>query len=141
MGEEMFILRSYRFVAAFVSVVALLPHPARAQAVHGSLVGSLSDSTGGAVAGAQIRIVSATTNESRETLSNASGVYSFTNLEAGKYAVNIAMAGFQAYQATNVVISIDSVVRLDATLQIGSVNDQVTVSAAAGGLQTDKSEV
>src|SRR5436190_20154763 len=108
----MLIRRSYTFVAAFILLAAMLPHPAAAQALHGSLVGNLSDSSGGAVAGAQIRIVSATTNESRETVSNPSGVYSFTNLEAGKYSVSIAMAGFQAYQATNVVISIDSVVRL-----------------------------
>jgi len=119
----------------------LLPHPVDAQALHGSLVGNLSDSSGGAVAGAQVRIVSTTTNESRETVSNSSGVYSFTNLEAGRYTVAIAMAGFQSYQATHVVISIDSVIRLDATLQIGSVNEQVTVSAVAEGLQTDRSEV
>jgi len=96
---------------------------------------------GGAVAGAQVRIVSTTTNESRETVSNSSGVYSFTNLEAGRYTVAIAMAGFQSYQTTHVVISIDSVIRLDATLQVGSVNEQVTVSAVAEGLQTDRSEV
>src|SRR5258707_5815624 len=124
--RKVFIRRLYTAVAAFGSLVVLLPCPAAAQALHGSLVGNLSDSSGGIVAGAQVRIVSATTNETRETVSNASGVYSFTNLEAGKYAFTVTMAGFQAYQATNVSISIDSVGRLEATLQVGSLHEQVT---------------
>src|SRR5262245_53068778 len=131
----------YSLMFTFALVVVRLPQPAVAQALHGSLVGNLSDSSGGAVAGAQVRIVSATTNESKETVSNASGVYNFTNLEPGKYTVAITMAGFQSFQNTNVTISIDATVRLDVTLQIGSVNEQVTVSAAAGALQTDRSEV
>jgi hypothetical protein len=122
-------------------LIALMPQSASAQALYGSLVGNLTDPSGGVVAGARIRIVSVTTNESRETLSNSSGGYSFTNLDAGNYTVSVSMTGFQSFQNTNVAISIDSVVRLDVTLQVGSVNEQVTVSAAAGGLQTDRSEV
>ena len=104
-------------------------------------MGNLSDSSGGAVAGAQIKIVRATTNDSREAVSNASGAYSFINIEAGEYTVTISMPGFQSFQNTNVAISIDSVLRLDVALQIGSINEQVTVSAVAGALQTDRSEV
>src|SRR5947207_9160560 len=118
-----------------------LPATAPAQTLYGSLVGKLSDASGGSVAGARIRIVSASTNDSRETKSNPSGGYSFANLDAGTYSVTVNAPGFQSFQNTNVTISIDSVVRLDVTLQIGSVNEQVTVSAAAGGLQTDRSEV
>jgi hypothetical protein len=125
----------------FAVLVLLLPCHARAQALYGSLVGNLTDSSGGAVGGAQIKIVRATTNESRETVSNASGGYGFNNLDAGEYTVAVSMAGFQSFQNTKVAISIDSVVRLDVTLQIGSVNEQVTVSAVTGGLQTDRSEV
>jgi Carboxypeptidase regulatory-like domain/TonB dependent receptor-like, beta-barrel len=118
-----------------------LPHSAAAQSLYGSLVGNLSDPSGGAVAAARVRIVSATTNDARETLSNPSGGYSFTNLDAGTYTLSVSMPGFQSYQNTSAIVSIDATVRLDVTLQIGSVNEQVTVSAAAGGLQTDRSEV
>lgn len=133
-------LRRGLFWVVFVAG-AVLPHSAAAQALYGSLVGNLADPSGGAVAGASIRIVNATTNDSRETVSNTSGGYNFTNLDAGNYTVTVSMPGFQSFQNTNVQVSIDTVVRLDVTLQIGSVNEQVTVSAAAGGLQTDRSEV
>src|SRR5262245_7540335 len=83
-----------------------LPHAAAGQSLYGSLVGNLSDPSGGAVAGARVRIVSATTNDSRETLSNPSGGYHFSNLEAGSYTVSVSMPGFQSYQNTNVNISI-----------------------------------
>src|SRR5262249_30131179 len=92
-------------------LAATLPPAAWAQALYGSLVGNLSDPSGGADAGAHIRIVSATTNDSRETVSNASGAYNFTNLDAGNYTVSVSMPGFQSYQNTNVALSIDAVVR------------------------------
>src|SRR5207247_2791402 len=108
------------FLGALASLVLLLPLPAAAQALYGSLVGNLSDSSGGALAGARIRIVSATTNDAREPVSNTSGGYNFTNLDAGSYTVTVSAPEFQSYQNTNATVSLDAIVRLDVTLQVRS---------------------
>ena len=129
-----------RLIATLI-VVLLLPHYAQAQSLYGALTGNASDSSGAAVAGAKVAVVNHKTNESRETQSNADGGYSFPNLTAGEYTLSIAMHGFQSFQATNVVVSIDSVVRVDARLQLGTMSEQVTVSAAAIALQTDRSDL
>src|ERR1051326_2900189 len=128
-------------VLAAVILAAMFSGHASAQSLYGSLVGNLTDPSGGAIPAAHIRIVNTATQDARETTSNASGAYSFPNLNPATYIVTVTAPSFQSYQNTNVTVSIDSVVRLDATLQIGSVNEQVTVTAAAGGLQTDRREV
>jgi hypothetical protein len=129
-----------RLIATLVAVL-LCPYHAPAQSLYGALTGNVSDTSGAAVAGAKVAVVNHKTNESRETQSNADGGYSFPNLTAGEYTLNIALSGFQSFQATNVIVSIDSVARVDARLQLGTMSEQVTVSAAAIALQTDRSDL
>ncbi len=113
----------------------------RAQILYGSIVGHIEDPTGASVARAVVSITNKQTGLSRETISDAVGRYEFPNLLAGAYDVRITATGFQAFVKSEVPVTINSVTRVDVTLQLGQVTETVTVSAGVVTLQTDRSEV
>jgi outer membrane receptor protein involved in Fe transport len=69
---------------------------------------------------------------------NAAGYYTISNLIAGQYRVVVTVTGFKTHEQSNVDVRIDSVTRLDLHLEIGNLQESVTVTAAAPQLQTDK---
>jgi hypothetical protein len=112
-----------------------------AQVLFGSIVGSVTDSSGAAVPGAQIRVTQKETNESREVTTNDAGGYNLSTLPAGTYDIAVSKAGFRTFVAQETRLSLNTVVRVDAVLQVGTQSESVTVSAEAAQLQTDRSDV
>jgi hypothetical protein len=115
--------------------------PAHAQVLYGSLVGDVTDPSGGTVAGAQVTITNRENGYVQSATADANAHYSFQNVNAGIYDVKITSPGFQSMTQPGVLISINTVARLDLTLKVGEVSEQVTVEASAVQLQTDKSDV
>ena len=114
---------------------------ASAQAVYGSVIGTVSDPQGNAVAGAKITVTSATKGTSDETTSNESGNYSVTHLIPDTYAVRVESASFKAFEAKEVVVSADTSTRVDAQLQLGAVTQTVEVSGEVPQIKTDRADV
>lgn len=121
--------------------LTLLSMSVRAQVLYGSLVGTVTDSSGLAVPGASVTITQAETNQSREATTNATGAYIFPNLAAGTYQVDVALTGFQSFRARDIVVRQNTAVRVDARLSIGTLQESVEVSAAAAILQTESAAV
>jgi hypothetical protein len=115
--------------------------PVQSQVLYGSLVGNVIDASDAPVPGAAVRITHVETNETRQGLTNSEGTYSFPTIPAGVYEVNITKEGFQVFVRRNVSVTINSVVRVDAALQIGSQTQSVQVDTQAAPLQTDRAEV
>ena len=124
-----------------VLAIALAAAPARAQVLYGSIVGTVTDAQGAHVPGATVTIVNKETNLTRDTVTNAEGQYSLTNVLAGPYDVKVALTGFREAIRTNVPVTIGQISRVDMTLQIGTLTETVTVESAAQLLQTDKADV
>jgi hypothetical protein len=120
---------------------AIGSRPVRAQALYGSLVGAVTDSSGAVVPHAEVRIVQNETNQSRQTFTNDAGTYNFPTLSQGSYTVSVAKTGFEKFVQENVAVSIGSVVRVDTALKIGATSETITVAGQASQLQTDKGEV
>src|SRR6266571_4777405 len=76
--------------------------PLAAQSVYGSLVGNVTDATGGALPGATVAATQVETNLKREVVTNATGSYSIPNIPSGTYQVVVTLAGFQTFTAPNV---------------------------------------
>src|SRR5438045_9339398 len=87
-----------------VAMIAVLPAAARAQALGGSLVGSVVDETGAALPGASVTITQMETNLSRDVVTNESGVYTATNLLPGTYQVVVKLQGFQAVTTKDIAV-------------------------------------
>ncbi len=90
---------------------------------------------------ARVSAVNPATRFTRETLSNSTGVYTLPNLLPGTYTVTVSAPGFQAYTRTSVDVTVQALTRVDATLEVGNVNQTLTVSADAATLQTDRADV
>lgn len=132
-------MRRTRFVLVWLSAVLMWMGGVslKAQALYGSLVGNVTDASGASVPGASVKITQTETNESRESTTNDAGVFSFPSIPAGTYIVEVRKTGFQTALQREIVVRSNSVVRADAALQVGTVNQNIEVTAAAAALQTD----
>jgi hypothetical protein len=124
----------------FVCALLLSAAAVMAQAVTGSLLGTVTDTTGGAVANTKIVATNTGTGIARQTTTNESGNYSFTNVDPGMYRVEAEMAGFRKTVRTGIEIQVNTTVRADIELQPGTVNEVINVTAEAALLQTDRSD-
>jgi Carboxypeptidase regulatory-like domain/TonB dependent receptor len=140
-------LRSRRSVTLLLSVLllvaalALLCSPAGAQVRFGSVVGTVSDSSGAAMSGAKVQITNLGTNETRTTQSGSAGTYAFPNLNAGVYRVDVEMQGFKRFTQDRVEVQVDVATRVDPVLPVGNVTESVLVTTEAPPLQTDSASL
>ncbi|MGB2714613.1 MAG: TonB-dependent receptor [Vicinamibacterales bacterium] len=114
---------------------------ATAQVLYGSVIGNVTDSTGAAVPGATVTIEQTETKLKREQVTDAAGAYHFTAVPSGTYTVTISMSGFRSFDRQNVPVTLNSVARVDAKLEVGQLTETVSVSGETPVLQTDRAEV
>src|SRR5271165_3194089 len=112
-----------------------------AQAVFGSILGTVTDAQGNAVTGAKVTVTSITKSTVFETVSNESGNYSVTHLIPDNYRVHVEAPGFKAYDVASVAVSADTSANVDAQLQVGEVTQTVEVTGEIPQLQTDRADV
>jgi Carboxypeptidase regulatory-like domain/TonB-dependent Receptor Plug Domain len=108
-----------------------------AQVVTGTIVGSVKDSSGAAVAGAVVTVHDNNKNTDVATAkTDQSGEYTVTELPVGTYTVTIKASGFKAYVANDVVLHVGDHRTLDAALEVGQVTEQVMVTTSEVPVET-----
>src|SRR2546422_10803382 len=112
-----------------------------AQVLYGSVVGTVADQTGASVPGAHVTIINPLTGLNRETETDSAGSYSIPNLPEGAYNLTANAKGFKPLKQTNIQVRVGSILRIDMTLEVGAVTQEITVQASAAVLQTEKSDV
>jgi Carboxypeptidase regulatory-like domain len=122
-------------------VVAWNTSDARAQAVYGSIAGSVTDSTGGVVPGATVTITSAERQTADTVYTNESGRYVKERLLPGTYGVKVELAGFKSAVYSDIKVSVDTQTALDVRMSIGEVSENVTVTGFSPILKTDRADV
>ncbi|MDZ4798281.1 MAG: TonB-dependent receptor [Bryobacteraceae bacterium] len=115
--------------------------PVAAQVFYGSVVGTVEDPTGSVVPNTKVNLLSKETGSSREVNSDEAGRYTFSNVLPGIYDVKAIASGFRTLTRTDINVSPNTVTRVEVRLEVGQAAEQVTVSASAVQLQTDKSDV
>jgi hypothetical protein len=122
------------------SLLAVLAAVAWGQALNGTILGTVSDASGGLVPNAKISAVELNTNFTRTMQSAESGTYTFSNLPAGNYSVSVELAGFRKSVRERVDVAINSTTRIDFQLQPGQISEQIAVTAELPLLQTDRTD-
>ena len=133
---------SYALVPALV-LLAVCASPSRltAQVLYGSLVGNVTDETGAAIPGATVTITHRETGASREGVTDGTGAYRFPALQSGTYTVTVKLSGFRTFTRSEIALTLNTVTRVDAALQVGELSEMLTVVASSPLLQTERAEV
>lgn len=122
---------------AALAMMAASALPGVAQTVSGTILGTVLDSSGGRVANARVSATNEDTKVRTETVSNGVGNYAMPFLPVGNYTVRIQATGFQTYSRGDLVLRVDQQMRVDATMVVGQVEQQVMVSGASPLLNTE----
>jgi len=115
-------------------------HPASAQVLYGSIVGNVVDQNGAVVPGAAVLATNQGTGVAAKATTNGVGEYNFVTLQAGTYTIKVAAAGFKTFERRDLVVEANNIMRTDVKLEVGSMEQSVTVTGEAPVLQTDRAE-
>jgi len=117
-------------------VVLLLSVPAFSQGNAGRILGTVTDQSGGVVAGATVTVVDVARNVTRTLTTDDAGEYNAPNLTPGMYTVRAEAKGFKKLERQNVELQVGKEVRVDITVQPGEQEQTVTVTEAIPLVET-----
>lgn len=129
-----------------LSLSALAPHEPfagrlRAQLSTASVTGTVRDSSGGAAAGVEMTMKSTATGVARTTTSNDAGNYLFLGVVPGPYTLEAHHAGFQTVRVQPFVLEVNQTATFDLTLELGQVQQSVSVTATGEAVQASTAEL
>src|SRR5579863_1384684 len=132
-------VRCSRLLLAFV-LIPLLANVARADTV-GSISGTITDQTGAVIPDTTVTALNLDTTVQQTTKTNANGFYNFTALPVGRYEIEILREGFEPYKRTGLVIDVNSELRADVVLSMGSQSEEVVVSDTSVHVETQSTQI
>jgi hypothetical protein len=113
----------------------------RAQDVFGTINGTVTDSTGAAVPGADVKITNEQTGVSRPVTANENGYYVASQLPVGSYTVAATLKGFKVTTKSGNDLTAGAHVTVDVTLQIGQASETIQVSATGQTINQTSAEI
>jgi len=111
-----------------------------AQTERGSIAGTVQDSTGAVIPGAKISVTNTATNVTTPVTSAATGDFTAVSLSPGTYTITVDKEGFKHYVRSGVILPPASNIRVDVSLEVGTAQQSVEVSADVQLLQTENAK-
>ncbi|MGB8581019.1 MAG: carboxypeptidase regulatory-like domain-containing protein [Candidatus Sulfotelmatobacter sp.] len=133
--------RILRSLLVSVALLAFVSSSLYGQSTYGSVVGSVTDSSGAAVPGATVTLTNVGTEEKRTQPSGADGLFTFVNLFPGQYRVDVEKPGFKHFARTDVTVQVQQSTSVNAALQVGEVSQVVEVTSQTPLLQTESASL
>ena len=121
-----------RTLVTALTLAFLLPASLLHAATGGSISGAITDRSGAVVIGAALKLINTAQQTTYQAVSDKQGFYTFPNLPVGHYDLDITAAGFNPQRKTDLTVDADSALRVNASLEIGTRSDVVTVTSEAG---------
>ncbi|MDR3737462.1 MAG: TonB-dependent receptor [Terracidiphilus sp.] len=123
-------------------MLALSCLPGHAQTTQGAIVGTVKDTAGAMVPNATITLTNTDEGTTRNTKSNGTGDYRFLDVKAGHYKIDITAANFSPWLATSITLAVRQELRMDAELNIGTVQQSVQVTGdAVSAIETETATI
>jgi len=136
-----FIVSLRRSIVLIACALALGPAPANAQAVYGSISGTVKDNSGAVLPGVTVTVTSVERGTTDSVVTNDSGVYIKDRLLPGIYEVRAELQGFKGARVSTVNVSVDTQTPIDFTLALGELSETVEVTGGSPLLRTDRADV
>src|SRR5207248_5784966 len=96
--------------------------------VGGSISGTIKDTTGGVIPGATLTLTNVALGTQFKAITDSQGLYTFPSLPVGRYELTIELAGFKPQKKTGLAIDADSALQVNATLEVGDLTSEVSVT-------------
>jgi hypothetical protein len=129
--------RVFRGILLVAGILALTAGSAHAQAI-GSIFGKVTDQSGGVLPGVTVTVAGAALQQPLTSTTQASGAYQFPSVPIGTYSVTFELSGFKKSVRQGVVIDTGFQAQIDMKLELGTITQDVTVTAAAPVVDTKK---
>jgi len=124
-----------------LGLLLVLASPLARAGITGSISGTVTDPTGAIMPGVSVVALDTDTGIQTSTQTNAAGFYNFPALPTGHYEIRITETGFEEYRQTGLVIDVNTALRVDATMKVGSVNQEVSVTSTAVHVETTNTQM
>ena len=131
--------RHFSFLSLQLGLVLTCATLLPAQLNRGAIEGTVSDPQGAAVTGVEVTVTALATNVTTTTKTNSAGYYRAEALVPGAYRARFVAKGFTSLDMTTIQVSAAQVIRVDAKLKVGSINEKVEVKAEVPLVETDAS--
>ena len=122
----------YFSITTLLLLVVFAADSARGQTIFGRISGTVTDSSGAVIPNAKVSIRNSATNLERSAATDGEGFYTVTNLPVGNYTVSVEQTGFKKSVQTGNVLTADTRLTVNVTLEPGAVSETVEVSTTAG---------
>ncbi len=135
-------LKKFGYIAlASLFFLGISAEYATAQVDQGSIVGTVTDTTGAVVPNAQVTLLNTDQGLTLEVTTNDSGEYTFSPVRIGHYSLTVNAKGFARTTQQNLTVNVGQHLLANIQLKLGSSTETVEVSAAPPQLQTEEASV
>ena len=125
----------------FVLCVLGFSHALMGQAVNGTILGTVTDSSGAVVANASVTIDLTGQSVQHTSITNESGNFTEPDLPAGTYTITVVAKGFKKETRQNIILDTNTTTRVDVKVVPGSASETIEVTTAPPALQTDRADI
>lgn len=115
--------------------------PAFSQASQSQIQGTVTDQTGGVIAGANVSVIDVARGTTRALVTDAAGQYVASDVIPGTYTVRVESKGFSTVERSNVVVEVGQNIRADVVLQPGEQTQTITVAGEAPEIDTSDAQL
>jgi carboxypeptidase family protein len=131
-----------RSMAIMLATVALAtPALCFAQSERGSVTGVVQDSSKAGIPGVSVNVINTATNATTSVVSTESGAYSAANLPPGTYRIEASLTGFRSAKLEGIRLTAGTTARVDITLDLGAIEESVTVMARSPLVSTEDAKI
>jgi hypothetical protein len=122
-------------------LLCLSPNPVAGQAVTGTILGRVADTSGAVIPGAKVTVAQTGTGFIRTIITDSRGEYSAPSIPTGTYSVTAELTGFKTVTLANVHVGVDQRVRMDLKLDVGEMTETLEIQAETPLVQTSSSDL
>src|SRR5438270_2921369 len=131
----------HKVLLTVLGMLVSYPLATQAQTYFGTIVGNVTDATGASVPGATVTVRNTGTNSTYTATTSGHGSYSVPQLAVGTYEVHVTAGNFKEFVSMGVEVHVSTTTEVNATLEVGSISEKITVQANDVQVQTVSAEV